>query len=79
MSMNLLCGSDPSIDDIRNVCEALKSTRVDYVEAFASGEDGPFARQELAQLQSVIMAFDAVIDETDRSSRLADLRDQGLI
>ncbi|OVE92257.1 hypothetical protein B7W89_07735 [Agrobacterium tumefaciens] len=79
MSMNLLCGSGPSIDDIRNVCEALKSTRVDYVEAFASGEDGPFARQELAQLQSVIIAFDAVIDEAERRSRLAAFLQQGRI
>lgn len=67
MSMNLLCGNGPSsIEDIRNVCDALKSTRVDYVQAFTIGEDGPFARQELAQLQAVIMAFDAVIEETDR-------------
>lgn len=79
MSMNLLCGSGPSIDDIKNVCDALKSTRVDYVQAFTLGEDGTFARHELAQLQSVIMAFDAVIDEAERRSRLADLRDQGLI
>ncbi|ADY64460.1 MULTISPECIES: hypothetical protein [Agrobacterium] len=65
MSMNLLCGNGPSIEDIKNVCDALKSTRVDWVQAFTSGEDGPFARKELAQLQSIIMAFEAVIGETD--------------
>jgi hypothetical protein len=66
MRMNLPCGTGPSIEDIRNVCDALKLTRADYVQAFSLGEDGPFARQELAQLQSIIMAFDAVIGETDR-------------
>ncbi|KAA3531276.1 hypothetical protein DXM29_04655 [Agrobacterium tumefaciens] len=66
MSISLLCGNGPYIEDIMNVCDALKSTRVDYVQAFASGEDGPFMRQELAQLQSIIMAFDAVVDEAGR-------------
>lgn len=71
MSMNLLCGNGSSIEDIRNVCDALKSTRVDYVRAFTIGEDGTFARHELAQLQAVITAFDAVIDDAERRSRLA--------
>lgn len=79
MSMNLQCGNGPSIKDIKNVCDALKSTRVDYVQAFTLGEDGTFARQELAQLQSVIMAFDAVIDEAERRSRLAAFLQQGRI
>ncbi|MGN7826010.1 hypothetical protein ACTJJ8_04625 [Agrobacterium radiobacter] len=79
MSINLLCGNSPSIEDIMNVCDALKSTRVDYVQAFASGEDGPFMRQVLAQLQSIIMAFDAVVDEAERRSRLAALLQQRCI
>lgn len=37
MSMNLMCGNGPSIEDIKNVCAALKSTRVDYVQAFTIG------------------------------------------
>jgi len=79
MSMNLQCGDGPSIKDIKNVCDALKSTRVDYVQAFTLGEDGTFARHELAQLQSVIMAFDAVIDEAELRSRLAAFPQQGRI
>lgn len=77
MSMNLMCGNGPSIEDIKNVCAALKSTRVDYVQAFTIGEDGTFALHELAQLQAVIMAFDAVVDEAERRSRLATLLKQG--
>lgn len=71
MNMYLMCGNSPSIEDIKNVCDALKSTRVDYIQAFTIGEDGTFARRELAQLQAVIMAFDAVIDDAERRSRLA--------
>lgn len=71
MSISALCGNGPSIEEIRNVRDSLKSTRDDYVQAFTLGENGPFAWKELFQLQSIIMAFDAVIDEAERRNRLA--------
>ncbi len=54
------------VDDIRDCRNGLVSMRADYVQAFAAGENGPFAWKELSQLQSIIMAFDAVIGDTDR-------------
>lgn len=54
------------VDDIRDCRDGLISMRADYVQAFAAGENGPYAWKELSQLQSIIMAFDAVIDEADR-------------
>ncbi|MDH6294655.1 hypothetical protein [Agrobacterium fabrum] len=62
---------DRIVDDIRDCRDGLISMRADYVQAFAAGENGPFAWKELSQLQSIIMAFDAVIDDAARRSRLA--------
>lgn len=57
-------GINPIVDDIRDCRDGLVSLRADCVQAFAAGENGPFAWKELSQLQSIIMAFDAVIEET---------------
>ena len=59
-------GVNRIVDDIRDCRDGLVSMRADYVQAFAAGENGPFAWKELSQLQSIIMAFDAVIGDTDR-------------
>ncbi len=68
MSSVTLHGVDRIVDDIRDCRDGLISMRADYVQAFAAGENGPFAWKELSQLQSIIMAFDAVIGDTDRLS-----------
>lgn len=60
-----LNGSGKIVDEIRDCRDGLMSMRVDYVQAFAAGENGPFAWKELSKLQSIIMAFDAVIEETN--------------
>lgn len=65
-------------DDIRGCRDGLVTMRADYVQAFAAGEDGPFMRQELVQLQSMIMAFDAVIEETGGLGASAGLREGAL-
>ncbi|KAA3504558.1 hypothetical protein DXM27_04915 [Rhizobium rhizogenes] len=71
MSSVTLHGVNRIVDDIRDCRDGLISMRADYVQAFAAGENGPFAWKELSQLQSIIMAFDAVIDDAERRSRLA--------
>lgn len=66
MSSLMPHGSNCIVGDIRDCRDGLVSMRADYVQAFAAGENGPFAWKELSQLQSIIMAFDAVIGDTDR-------------
>lgn len=78
MSSLTLHGVTRIVDDIRDCRDGLVSMRADYVQAFAAGENGPFAWTELSQLQSIIMAFDAVIEETGGLGASAGLREGAL-
>ncbi|MFK4260023.1 hypothetical protein [Agrobacterium tumefaciens] len=76
MSSTSLRGNIRIVDDIRNCRDGLMAMRADYVQAFAAGENGPFAWKELSQLQSIVMAFDAVIDWYNGLQKPADTQDK---